>query len=63
MTAAGFRKLLTRVAECSSISLTVHAHLLRHACGCATRLVETRSKTFGMTSLEKTPLWSMNHDN
>ena len=33
MTAAGFRKLLTRVAECSSISLTVHPHMLRHACG------------------------------
>lgn len=33
MTAAGFRKLLTRVAECSSISFLVHPHMLRHACG------------------------------
>ena len=33
MTAAGFRKLLTRVAECSSISFSVHPHMLRHACG------------------------------
>jgi type 1 fimbriae regulatory protein FimB/type 1 fimbriae regulatory protein FimE len=33
MTAAGFRKLLTRVAECSSISFPVHPHMLRHACG------------------------------
>ncbi len=33
MTAAGFRKLLTRVAECSSISFPIHLHLLRHACG------------------------------
>ena len=33
MTAAGFRKLLTRVADCSSISFPVHPHMLRHACG------------------------------
>ena len=33
MTAAGFRKLLTRVAKCSSISFPVHPHMLRHACG------------------------------
>ena len=33
MTAAGFRKLLTRVAECSSISFPIHPHMLRHACG------------------------------
>lgn len=33
MTAAGFRKMLTRVAECSSISFSVHPHMLRHACG------------------------------
>ena len=33
MTAAGFRKLLTRVTECSSISFPVHPHMLRHACG------------------------------
>lgn len=33
MTAAGFRKLLTRVAECSSIPFPVHPHMLRHACG------------------------------
>jgi type 1 fimbriae regulatory protein FimE len=33
MTAAGFRKLLTRVTECSSISFSVHPHMLRHACG------------------------------
>jgi site-specific recombinase XerD len=33
MTAAGFRKLLTRIAECSSISFSVHPHMLRHACG------------------------------
>jgi len=33
MTAAGFRKLFTRVAECSSISFPIHPHMLRHACG------------------------------
>ena len=33
ITAAGFRKLLTRVAECSSISFPIHPHMLRHACG------------------------------
>ena len=33
MTAAGFRKLLTRVAQCSSLSFPVHPHMLRHACG------------------------------
>ena len=33
MTAAGFRKLLTRVAECSSIPFPIHPHMLRHACG------------------------------
>lgn len=33
MTAAGFRKLLTRIAECSSISFPIHPHMLRHACG------------------------------
>lgn len=33
MTAAGFRKLLTRVAEVSSLPFSVHPHMLRHACG------------------------------
>ena len=33
MTAAGFRKLLTRVAQYSSVSFSVHPHMLRHACG------------------------------
>lgn len=33
MTAAGFRKLLTRVAELSSLPFSVHPHMLRHACG------------------------------
>lgn len=28
-----FRKILTRVAECSSISFPIHPHMLRHACG------------------------------
>ena len=33
MTAAGFRKILTRVAQLSSIPFSVHPHMLRHACG------------------------------
>lgn len=33
MTAAGFRKLLTRVASLSSLPFSVHPHMLRHACG------------------------------
>jgi type 1 fimbriae regulatory protein FimE len=33
MTAAGFHKILTRVAQLSSLSFSVHPHMLRHACG------------------------------
>jgi type 1 fimbriae regulatory protein FimB/type 1 fimbriae regulatory protein FimE len=33
MTAAGFRKSLTRVAQLSSLRCSVHPHMLRHACG------------------------------
>lgn len=33
ITAAGFRKMLTRTGEESSISLPVHPHMLRHSCG------------------------------
>lgn len=32
-TAAGFRKLLARIAQLSSLPLSVHPHMLRHACG------------------------------
>ena len=33
ITSAGFRKLLSRIAQLSSISFSVHPHMLRHACG------------------------------
>ena len=33
MTTAGFRKLLSRTAQDSSLSFSVHPHMLRHACG------------------------------
>ena len=33
MTPAGFRKLLSRVAQLSSLRFSVHPHMLRHACG------------------------------
>lgn len=33
MTAAGFRKMLSRVGEESPIPFPVHPHMLRHACG------------------------------
>ncbi len=33
MTPAGFRKLLARVGETSSLTFPVHPHMLRHACG------------------------------
>ncbi len=32
-TPAGFRKLLTRISESSSLPFSVHPHMLRHACG------------------------------
>lgn len=32
-TAAGFRKLLSRIAQLSSLPFSVHPHMLRHACG------------------------------
>ncbi len=32
-TAAGFRKLLSRISEISSLPFSVHPHMLRHACG------------------------------
>ena len=32
-TAAGFRKLLSRIAQLSSLPFSVYAHMLRHACG------------------------------
>lgn len=32
-TAAGFRKLLSRIVEGSKIPFSVHPHMLRHACG------------------------------
>ena len=33
MTAAGFRKLLSRISQQSSLPFAVHPHMLRHACG------------------------------
>jgi integrase len=33
MTAAGFRKMLARAGEASSIGFPVHPHMLRHGCG------------------------------
>jgi type 1 fimbriae regulatory protein FimE len=33
MTSAGFRKMLYRTAEASSLSFSVHPHMLRHGCG------------------------------
>ncbi|WP_017325232.1 tyrosine-type recombinase/integrase [Synechococcus sp. PCC 7336] len=33
MTAAGFRKLLTRISQLSSLPFSIHPHMLRHACG------------------------------
>lgn len=33
ITAAGFRKTFTRVAQLSSLPFSVHPHMLRHACG------------------------------
>ena len=32
-TSAGFRKLLSRIAELSKLPFSVHPHMLRHACG------------------------------
>ena len=33
MTAGGFRKLLSRISQLSSLPFSVHPHMLRHACG------------------------------
>ena len=33
MTAAGFRRLLSRTAAMSALDFPVHPHMLRHACG------------------------------
>lgn len=33
VSAAGFRKTLSRIGEVSSITFPVHPHMLRHACG------------------------------
>jgi integrase len=33
MTSAGFRKMLSRTGEASSLSFSVHPHMLRHGCG------------------------------
>lgn len=33
MTAAGFRKLLSRISEAAEFPFPVHPHMLRHACG------------------------------
>ena len=33
ITAAGFRKLFSRISQGSSLSFSVHPHMLRHACG------------------------------
>ena len=33
MTAAGFRKMLSRLAKTTSLNFPVHPHMLRHACG------------------------------
>lgn len=33
VSAAGFRKTLSRIGEASSITFLVHPHMLRHACG------------------------------
>jgi type 1 fimbriae regulatory protein FimB/type 1 fimbriae regulatory protein FimE len=35
MTAAGLRKLLTRIGEAAAFPFPVHPHMLRHACGFA----------------------------
>ena len=32
-TSAGFRKLLSRIAQLSALPFSVHPHMLRHACG------------------------------
>ena len=32
-TSAGFRKLLSRISELSTLPFSVHPHMLRHACG------------------------------
>ena len=33
MTAAGFRKMLSRLAVSAKFQFSVHPHMLRHACG------------------------------
>ena len=33
MTAAGFRKLLSRIGGAAEFPFPVHPHMLRHACG------------------------------
>jgi site-specific recombinase XerD len=33
MTAAGFRKLLSRIGQAAAFPFPVHPHMLRHACG------------------------------
>lgn len=33
MSAAGFRKMLTRIGELSDLEFSVHPHMLRHGCG------------------------------
>jgi site-specific recombinase XerD len=33
MTAAGFRKMLSRLAISAKFQFSVHPHMLRHACG------------------------------
>lgn len=33
MTAAGFRRMLSRVGAMSTLDFPIHPHMLRHACG------------------------------
>jgi site-specific recombinase XerD len=33
MTAAGFRKMLARLAAAAKFQFSIHPHMLRHACG------------------------------
>ncbi len=33
MTSAGFRKLLARTGDASTLAFPIHPHMLRHACG------------------------------
>ncbi len=45
MTAAGLRKLLTRIGQAAEFPSPVHPHRLRHACGSALALAHDRHDT------------------